>query len=368
MNGHLNRCLRTAESDAMNSRERVLAAIDHQPLDRVPTDIWATPEVFAKLHAHFGADADLNALFHIDGMGYAGPEYVGPPAPEMPEGHSVDAVWGMRSKRVEYETGVYYEMYHWPLAEATTIDELARWRWPSADWFDFSAMPARLKAARETQATQCGYMAPFYYHNLTRGLETSLMDPYDDPDFTHYLLGRISDFFYEYHYRMFETCAGLIDVTQVTDDLGSQTGPLLSLETWREFYKPHVQRMIDLAKAFGIRVFHHDDGAMRAFLPDLIAMGIDILNPVQHNCPGMELEGLKRDFGGQICFHGAIDNQEILPFGTPEQVRAEVRAAIDILAGDGTGYILAPCHNLQAVTPVENIIAMFDEAWEYGKL
>jgi len=116
-----------------------------------------------------------------------------------------------------------------------------------------------------------------------------------------------------------------------------------------------------------VKVFHHDDGAIRDFIPDLIAAGIDILNPIQWPCPGMEQEGLKRDFGDRLCFHGGIDNQRILPFGTPEEVRAEVRHNIDALASDGTGYILAPCHNLQAVSPIENIIAMYDEAYQYGR-
>ncbi len=96
-----------------------------------------------------------------------------------------------------------------------------------------------------------------------------------------------------HHLRMFESCAGLIDLAQVTDDLGSQTGPLISLETFREFYKPHMQRFIDLCHGFGIKVFHHDDGAIRTFLPDLVEMGIDILNPVQWVCPGMELDGIE---------------------------------------------------------------------------
>jgi uroporphyrinogen decarboxylase len=96
-------------------------------------------------------------------------------------------------------------------------------------------------------------------------------------------------------------------------------------------------------------------------------MGIEILNPVQSACPGMEMNGLKRDFGDKLCFHGGMDNQEVLPFGTPDDVRAAVREAIDALASNGTGYILAPCHNIQAVTPLENIIAMYDEAWRYGK-
>ena len=210
-------------------------------------------------------------------------------------------------------------------------------------------------------------MAPFYYHNLLRGLETSLMDPHDDPEFSHGLIDRVCGFFFEHHLRMFEACEGLIDIAQVTDDYGSQAGPLISLATFREFYRPWLQRFIDLCHAFGIKVFHHDDGSIREFLPDLVAMGIDILNPVQHTCPGMEREGLKRDFGGKVCFHGGIDNQGILPFGTSADVRREVRRSIDALAPDGTGYILAPCHNLQAVSPVENIVAMYEEAFDYGR-
>jgi uroporphyrinogen decarboxylase len=95
-------------------------------------------------------------------------------------------------------------------------------------------------------------------------------------------------------------------------------------------------------------------------------MGIDLLNPVQWTCPGMDMVELKHDFGDRICFHGAVDNQHVMPFGTPEEVRAEVRHCIDALASDGTGYILAPCHNLQGHTPLENILAMYDEAWQYG--
>ena len=193
------------------------------------------------------------------------------------------------------------------------------------------------------------------------------MDPLDDPDFTHHLLQRLGDFFLEHHRRMFQACDGLIDVAQVTDDLGSQSGPLISLQIFRQFYRPWMQKFIDLCRGFGIRVMHHDDGAIRAFLPDLIEMGINILNPIQWRCPGMDLQGLKRDFGQALCFHGGVDNQQTLPHGTPEEVRAEVRRLIDTLACDRTGYVLAPCHNLQPVTPIENILAMFDETWNYGR-
>jgi len=358
---------RTRRKDAMNSRERVLAAINRLPVDRVPTDIWATGEVWAKLRAHFGEGADIHKLLHIDGFGGVGPAYVGPPLPAAPEGETVD-MWGLRSRPVAYQGGVYYEQSFNPLAAAETIDDLEAYRWPSADWFDTSEMRAAGLERRKTHALQCGYMAPFYQHNLLRGLERSLMDPLLKPDFTHHLLDRMSDFLFEHHRRMFEACDGLIDVAQVTDDLGSQHGPMIGLAVYREFYKPHHARFIALCHDHGIKVFHHDDGSCRAFLPDLVEMGIDILNPVQWTCPGMGLAELKAEYGDRLCFHGGVENQRVLPFGTPAEVRAEVRHCIDALAADGTGYILAPCHNLQAVSPVENILAMYDEARNYGRL
>ncbi|MCX7933671.1 MAG: uroporphyrinogen-III decarboxylase-like protein, partial [Planctomycetota bacterium] len=249
-----------------------------------------------------------------------------------------------------------------------TSDDLERYAWPRAEWFDYSRVATEARAAAQTKAVMAGYMAPFFYHNLLRGLEQSLIDPLVAPDFTHHLLGKISDFFYEYHRKLFAAAGGFIDVAQVTDDLGSQTGPLISLEVYQEFYAPHHRRFIDLCHEFGIKVFHHDDGSCRQFLPLLVEMGIDILNPVQWTCPGMDRQELKAQFGHRLSFHGAVENQRILPFGTPAEVRAEVRKCIDTLASDGTGYIIAPCHNLQVNTPVENIIAMYDEAWQYGKM
>jgi uroporphyrinogen decarboxylase len=105
---------------------------------------------------------------------------------------------------------------------------------------------------------------------------------------------------------------------------------------------------------------------MSQFLPDLVADGIDILNPVQHNCPGMEMAPLRETWGERLAFHGGVENQSVLPFGTPAAVRAEVRRCIDALAPERTGYMVASCHNLQAVTPVENILALYDEARAYG--
>lgn len=352
-------------SEEMTPRERVLAAIDRKPVDRIPTDIWATPEVWAKLSAHFGDGARIAEELHIDGFAWIGPKYVGPPLPAVAPDETVD-FWGIRTKRIANASGAYDEQSYNPLANAESIDDLEAHPWPSADWFDYSQMREQALAVGATHAIQFGYMAPFYFHNLLRGLELSLMDPLLEPEFTHHLIGRISDFFFEHHRRAFEACEGLIDVAQVTDDLGSQSGPLISLELYREFYGPQHRRFIDLCHEHGIKVFHHDDGSCRSFLPMLIEMGIDILNPVQWRCLGMDMAELKAEFGGKICFHGGVDNQHVLPFGAPADVRGEVRHCIDSLASDGTGYILAPCHNLQANTPIENVLAMYDEAYCYG--
>ena len=349
----------------MNSRERILAAINRQPADRIATDIWITGEAWAKLSNYFGKDVDIAAELHIDGFAGIAPEYIGPSLPQVSQDESVD-FWGIRTKRVPYDGGIYDEQSFYPLADAQSIDDLNNYVWPNAAWFNFSGMQIKAAEAKNSKAVMCGYMAPLYFHNQLRGLEQSLIDPLLDPEFTHCLVGRISDFFYDYHRRMFEVCEGSIDVAQVTDDLGSQTGPLISMELYKEFYAPHHKRFIDLCHEFGIKVFHHDDGSCRPFLPLLVDMGIDILNPVQWLCPGMDMAELKAEFGNRICFHGAVENQQILPFGTPEEVRAEVRHCIDSLASDGTGYILAPCHNIQVNTPVGNIIAMYDEAWKYG--
>jgi len=344
----------------------MLAVINHETPDRVPTDIWATTEVLHKLKEYFGQDADICGQLHIDGMASVEPKYKGPPLPAVGRGETVD-YWGIIRKKVSYGTGAYDEQVYYPLADARTIDDLEQYSWPNGDWFDYSEMRAAAESACQKQIVMCGYMAVFYLHNQLRGLKTSLIDPLLRSEFSCHLLNRISDFLYEQHRRMFEACQGLVDVTQVTDDFGTQTGPMINLKTFREFYRPHMQRFIDLAHSFGIKVFHHDDGAIRTFIPDLVNMGIDILNPIQWTCPGMELEDLKRDFGKDLCFHGGMDNQIILPFGTTEEVRAHVRHNIDVLASDQTGYILAPCHNIQPITPVENVIAMYDEAWKHGK-
>jgi uroporphyrinogen decarboxylase len=350
----------------MNHRERILAAVRHQPIDRVPTDMWATPEVTRKLCAHFGVDntLDLYDQLGIDGIPGIAPPYIGP-APRN-DGDTWENEWGMGYRRQAYGTGEYGEQVRYPLAAATTVEEIEAYAWPSPDWYDYSQLP-RLAAQYPGRAIQCGYTAVFYFHNQLRGLEQSLMDPLAQPEITRAIVQRLSDFFFEYHRRCFQAAAGLIDMTQVTDDWGSQHGLLCSPRVFRDFYQAATQRAIDQAKAHGLIVFHHDDGDMRPLLPTLVDMGIDILNPVQWRCGDWDLAQIKAQFGARICFHSAVDNQQTLPFGTPGDVRREVKWLIETLACDRTGFILGPCHNLQPVTPIENIVAMYEAAREFGE-
>jgi uroporphyrinogen decarboxylase len=162
-----------------------------------------------------------------------------------------------------------------------------------------------------------------------------------------------------------DEAADLIDFIYVAEDLGNQQSLLMSPQSFRRFLKPRLARMIELVHSYGVKVFHHDDGAIRPLLPDLIEIGIDVLNPIQWRCRGMDREALARDFGASLVFHGAVDNQRTLPFGTPEEVRREVEDNIRIFR-NCKGYIVAPCHNIQANTPTENILAMYDAVREFG--
>jgi uroporphyrinogen decarboxylase len=294
----------------------------------------ATPEGQEKLFAAFGIDTarntspggvslgggrltrDVTAILELwDRLGVDGILMIMPPyrGPTLPEGGDISFnEWGMGSRRQSYEAGEYSEQVLYPLAGAETIADLEDFRWPDPDWYEYASLPA-LAAQCGGRAICCGYTAPFYYHNMLRGLELSLMDPILRPEFTEHLVGRISDFFTEFHRRCYVALQGAADMTQVTDDFGSQSGLLISPRVFDRFDRAPLQRAMDLAKGFGLKVFHHDDGDLRPLLPRLVEMGIDILNPVQWRCGEWDLAELKARYGASLCFHSAVDNQQTLP-------------------------------------------------------
>ena len=198
-----------------------------------------------------------------------------------------------------------------------------------------------------------------------RGQKQAFIDLYLHPDIVHYCLDKLFEFCYENTRLIYKEVPGKIMLSYVAEDFGSQTGLLFSPDHIREFFIPRMKKMIDLAHRNGVYVFFHSDGSIRRIIPDMIEAGIDILNPIQWRCKDMDRKSLKRDFGDKVVFHGAMDNQQTLAFGSENDVRREVRENLMILGRDG-GYILAPCHNIQPITPIENILAMYDEGYKKG--
>jgi uroporphyrinogen decarboxylase len=347
--------------ESMTPKERWLAVLNRRKPDRLPMDYWGTDEMTAKLMRYLGCadEWEVYARLHIDKLVVVQPRYAGPPLRPGCD------IFGCQHVDMDYGSGAYRECVGHPLAGYHTIEEIeAHYTWPSADWFDYSVLPAQLKG-KEGYAVEGGGSEPFLDYAKLRGMEQAYMDLVDNPELVCYCLDKMFDFCHENTARILETIPGQVTVSYVAEDFGSQEGLLISPKTIRQVFVPRMKRMIDLAHSAGAFVVFHSDGAVRPILPDMIAAGIDVLNPIQWRCAGMERDGLKRDFGNQVIFHGGVDNQQTLPFGTVEEVREEVRYNIEVL-GAGGGYILAPCHNIQAISPVENVVAMYRTGYEEG--
>ncbi|MCD6506109.1 uroporphyrinogen-III decarboxylase-like protein [Candidatus Poribacteria bacterium] len=347
--------------ESMTPKERWLAVLNRKKPDRIPMDYWATGEATEKVMKYLGCSSvdEMFKRLHIDRVIGVGPRYIGPP---IEPGYDM---YGCRYEKVNYGTGVYSECVYHPLAQYNSIEEIERnYTWPTADWFDYSVIPDQIKG-REMYPIRGGGSEPFLTYKNLRGMEQAYMDLILNPDLVHYCLDKLFDFCYENTLRIYEQIPGKVNISYVAEDFGSQEGLLISREHIREFFIPRMKRMIDLAHQAGAYVFFHSDGAIREIIPDMIEAGIDVLNPIQWRCKGMDRKGLKRDFGDKVIFHGGVDNQYTLAFGTVEEVREEVIYNIQVL-GEGGGYILAPCHNIQAVSPPENAVTMYETGYEYG--
>jgi uroporphyrinogen decarboxylase len=347
--------------ETMTPKERWLAVMRRQQPDRVPMDYWGTVEATARVVAHLGLRNrwQMYRQLHIDKIVSVGPKYAGPPLPR-----GVDA-FGRRYRNIDYGTGLYRECIYAPLAQYRTIDEIEQhYTWPTVDLYDYSGIKGQVRG-KLTYPIQGGGSEPFLIYADLRGREQSYTDLMENPELVHYCLDKLFDLAYENTVRIYEQLPGQIDFSYVAEDFGGQTSLLFSPRVIRTFFLPRMKRMIDLAHSSGVYAFFHSDGAIRSIIPDMIAAGIDVLNPLQWRTPGMEREGIKADFGDKVILHGGVDNQYTLPFGTVDEVRQEVLDNLRIL-GAGGGYILAPCHNIQAVSPPENVVAMYQTAYDYG--
>ena len=362
----------------MDARERVFLALDHRQPDRVPIDYWATTSVNHRLLRHFGFHDQEQLLKHfdVDFRYIEGPKYVGPD-PVVRDDGSVEDHWGVPRVRVDVGSGegasTYHEVMNFPLKDAKSIDELRDYpKWPDPDWFDYQCVAEQVARARQTgkvvifmgdRMNRCAQLKPAMY---VRGIDQIFYDLGLAPEMARYVFRRVADFYLEYARRTFEAAGGGIDVFMLGDDFGTQKGPFVSPQMWREFLQPGFKAFVDLGREYGAKVAHHSCGSIKPIIPDLIQCGLEILNPIQPDVHDMDRRELKRLFGDRLCFHGSISIQRTLPFGSPDDVRNEVRERVETLAPGG-GFIFCTAHNIQADTSTENIEALFDAYQEFGR-
>lgn len=351
----------------MTSHERLLATINRQPVDRIPVDVWLTPEVLASLMAHLG-EQDEYALYRklgVDKIAWVFPGYGSDKFdPNASDGHDL---WGVPTHRVQSGLATYQEFGEGPLARYDSPAQLDSYTlWPDPARFEYAAARQQAQRAREFGFATIGpWISHFEIYCHMRGMENALVDVIAEPEFLDAGLDRIEAVQTRMLERYLTELGDLIDIVFISDDMGTQESQLISTPAYVRHLKPRLRRWVELVHRHGKKVLFHTDGAARPFVPHLIDCGIDLLNPIQHICPGMDRAGLKRDFGSQVVFHGGVENQQVLPFGTVDDVRREVITCLETL-GAGGGYIPSSCHNIQAGTPPANVIAMIEtvHAWK----
>jgi uroporphyrinogen decarboxylase len=264
--------------------------------------------------------------------------------------------WGSIRKAVRNEAGEYNEAVEFPYAKFESVADVEKFRWPKIEWFDFSTIAKQCERYCD-YAVVYGSPGNMDLINGTaygRGVERVLFDiALEDPVGLACMEKRF-ECCYAMSERGLAEGGGKIDIFWIGDDYGTQNGLLMSPEIWQK-----LSKMCELGHKYGAKVMLHCCGGTRAIWPDLIEAGVDIYQTVQPEAKDMEPASLKEEFGEQICFHGTISIQKTLPFGKAEGVAAEVRRRIETV-GAGGGLILAPAHNLQPDTPVENVLAMYD--------
>ena len=344
----------------MNARERVLTALDHKEADRVPIAFGAPTELDRKLKEHFHVEDNLSLYhamgvdgFSVDAESYVFPEYSGPNPYNLPYVNYWN-FWGLDGQQE-----------HLPLEKIESVADLDAYLWPEADWFSYDDIKERCREIKKMGLpTVGGEGGCGIQHCINmRGYNRAMMDPYLNPDLTHAYLERMGDFFVEWNERWIS--AGEFDIFRSGDEIGSNTATHCNPDVWREFYKPQLKRVFAVAKRHGLKIWFHCCGCCRPVIEDLIEIGVDLLDPIPDYVAGNDHVELKREFGDRLSFIGGVNIKSCVREGTPDDVRKEVRKRIDILAPGG-GYILNGSHGLFEDCPLENVLAMYDEAVKYG--
>lgn len=380
----------------MTGRERVLATLAHEEPYRVPIVFGSSNATsikmgaYGKLAAMLGLDPEAPYLYGFPELGTAlpseavlerlgadtrplldlHPAWVRDRARARPPHSDFIDDWGTGAK--EIEPGSWYPGIH-PLAEATSIGDIDAHPWPDMD--DPSRV-AHVRAQAESLAADGRYailgtpwlLFPFERAQAMRGLDNFLADMVAEPEFAQALLWKIEGLCKTLMGHFLDSCGDRLDMIKIGDDLGMQENMLISPATYRGLLKPvHADFISFIKSRTKAKIFFHTDGDVWDVVPDLIEIGVDILNPIQSGAGRMsDLPALKREYGKHLVFCGAIDTQRVLPFGSPADVRAEVKRVIDIL-GPGGGYMLSSVHTVMNDVPPENVLAMVEAAREFGR-
>jgi uroporphyrinogen decarboxylase len=353
----------------MSPKERILATLARRPVDRLPVDLWHTPEIAAQLRRHVGAADDLSTWrrLGLDKIVWVFVDYLhageraGSQSGAGAEAGAGRTMWGVPLRPIQAGDAHYAEFGDAPLAGYETPESLDRYPWwPAIDRFDYAGAATRAQAASRDFAVIGPWVSLFEIYCQMRGLEQAMMDVIDNPELVDAILDRIESVQTAMMRRYFAATRGHLDLVFVSDDIAGQQSLLLSRPMWQRHLQPRLKRWCDLIHEHGLRVFYHTDGAARPLLRPIIDCGVDVLNPIQHACAGMDMAELKQEFGREVIFHGGVDNQTVLPRGTPEDVRAEVRDCLRTLGAGREGFICCSCHNVQPGTPIENILALIE--------
>lgn len=361
----------------MSKRQDLLDAIHHRQPARLPYTYEARVETSERLRNHLGLaeDADLSEHFgcnRLDSLWSA--LGAGPGLPERQRRNAAaggaDArvdTWGVRREMVESNGAYYWEISHHPLAAAESVADIERYDWPRCEEVVFPEIPAGvdLKTWREGRVVlDMSFICPFGVPWAMRGMEQFMMDMAINPELVEAMVAKVEEFTLGCLGRLFAKYPGVVDLIGCGDDYGTQNGLMMSPEMIGRFFMPSLKRHYDLGRRHGALGYHHSCGAIVGMLPLLIEAGLAVLNPIQTSAAGMDPVRIKREFGKDLCFHGAIDTQQTLAHGSPADVRREVRERIGQLGPEG--FILAPSHALQPNVDPENIVALFEEAAKAG--
>ncbi len=340
----------------MTSKERVHAALKREPVDRVPIFMWFHPDTAARMASLLEIPpSDLSEVMGDDvRQAWVANNYAmeGITHEHDGEGHVDD--WGIEWVK----QGPFNQIARSPLKGADA-DAIRAYEYPYGSVEQLLHNMDSAMALADEYFVGCD-VSPCAFEQVYRlcGMEQAILGLAADPDLSRAMLEDAAAF----AVRLAEAACDefALDWLWTGDDVGGQESMIMSPQCWRGIIRPNLQRVFDVGVSRGLPVAYHSCGAIRPIVPDLIEMGMDVLNPVQSTCPGMDPVDLKKEFGEHITFMGGVDTQELLPDGSADDVRRETESLLDGMTSGGGGYILAASHTIPPETPFENIFALYD--------